>query len=116
VEHPPEFQIRDRALDLRHVGFDGGKRGVVALVARQIEQLAAVLDMGGEPGEREHDAVERLFFAAEPLRPLPIAPDLRILDPAADRRKPRPLNIEVKDTSEAARCGFSIPRSRCRWR
>jgi hypothetical protein len=114
VEHPPEFEVGDGALELRDVGLDREQRGVVGLGAREIVELAAIVESGLQSGQRMDDAVELLLLLPELLRPLRVVPDLRILELAVDGREPRRPHIEVKDTSEAERYGPSGPSAR--WR
>jgi len=52
-----------------------------------------------------HHAVELFLLLAKLLRALRIVPDLRILELAVYRGEPRRLDVEVKDTSGASRCG-----------
>jgi hypothetical protein len=105
VEHPAELEIRHRPLELRDVGLDGEQRCVVGFRAREVVELAAVVEPLGESGQDMDDAVELLLLLAEVLRALRIVPDLRILELAVDRGEARRLDVEVKDTSEAARRG-----------
>jgi len=55
--------------------------------------------------QRVNDAVELLFLLAELLRALRVVPDFRVFELSIDGGEPRRLQIEVKDTSEAAPCG-----------
>jgi hypothetical protein len=105
VEHPPELEVRDAPLDAADVGLDGAQRRVVRFRPRERVELPAVVELAAEIGERQDDAVELFLLLAELLRAGGVVPDLRILELAVDRRQARSLDVEVKDTSEAAPSG-----------
>jgi hypothetical protein len=48
-----------------------------------------------------YDAIELFLLLAEFLRARRVVPDLRVLELPIYRGKPRRLDVEVKDTSEA---------------
>jgi hypothetical protein len=116
MEHPPELDLGHRVLEPRDVVDDRSDRRVVALGARDRVEIPAVVEAALDAGECVDDAVERLLLAAELLRPRRVVPDLRILELALDRGKPRRLQIEVKDTSGAGSCAPRGPRCRSRSR
>jgi hypothetical protein len=116
VEHAPELEIGDAALDAPDVTFDGLKGRVVGFPARELVEFLAVVELAVEIGQRQDDAVELLLLLAELLGARRIVPDLRILELAVDRCEACSLDIEVKDTSEAARPARAGRRSRCRSR
>ena len=102
-EHPTKFEIFDRPLELRDVVANRDERRVVALGAREIEKLAAVVEPRAQLRQRDDDLIELLLLAAKLLRAFRIAPDVGILELAGDGVEALALLIEVKDTSEAAR-------------
>jgi len=101
VEHPPELEPADGLLDAGDVVAHGDERRIVALGARQLEQLAAVREIAVDVAKRADDRLERLLLPAERLRALGIVPDLGVLELALDLGQPRRLDLEVKDTSGA---------------
>jgi hypothetical protein len=105
VKHPPELEVGDGLLELRDVDLDGVQRRVVGFRAREIVELAAVVEPFLQSGQRMDDAVELLLLLAEVLRALRVVPDLRVLELPVYCREPRRLDVEVKDTSAAAGCG-----------
>ena len=72
----------------REVVAHGLQRRVVALGARQLEQLRAVGEPGVDRGQRADDVVERLLLLAQRLRALLVVPDLRVLELAGDFDQP----------------------------
>src|SRR5690606_33632054 len=100
-----ELEVLDGLREPRDVVADRGERGVVAVRAREFEQLAAVGEPLSEVGERRDDAFERLLLAPELLRLLRIAPDLRVLERAADFLQRLRLQVEVKGTSASRPSG-----------
>ena len=104
VEHAPEFEIGDGALELRDVGLDRDQRSVVALLARELVEFRTVVKARMQLRQRHDDAVELLLLLAELLRTLRVVPDLRVFELAFDGRETRRLHLDVKDTSEAATC------------
>jgi len=98
-EHPAELEVGDGPGEAGDVVADRGDRRVVAVGARELEELAAVGEPPVEFGERRDDAFELLLLAPELLRLLGIAPDLRVLERAADLLQRLRLQVEVKGTS-----------------
>jgi hypothetical protein len=99
VEHPAEFHVAYRALELRDVRRDCGERRVIGFAASEIEQLGAVLQPRSQAGQRADDVFELLSFLAELLCALGIIPDAGVLERLDNRRQPFRLDVEVKDTS-----------------
>jgi len=103
-----EFELGNRLFELRDVRLQCGERRVVALGARQLEELFAVLDAARKRAQRFDDLVEVLFFLAEILGPLLIVPDRRVLELPGDDFETFALGLEVKDTSAVAPSGPSV--------
>jgi hypothetical protein len=103
-KHPAELHGIDRGFQSRDVVGHRVERGVVGVVARELEQLAAVIEARGEPGKRADDVVELLLFLAQDLGALGIVPDLGVFELAPDFRQACSLDVEVKDTSAARPC------------
>ena len=72
--------------------------GIVALVARELVELAAVGEADCRPVERMDDAIELLLLLAE-LLCAGDCPKSWVLELAVDCREPRRLDVEVKDAS-----------------
>ena len=113
-EHPAELHRRDDILQALYVTLDRLQRVIVPFGARELEQLAGILQILVEPGERSHHALELLLLLAKLLGPFLIGPDLRIFQVAGYRLQPLRLCVEVKDTS-AGRQRAAASRRGC-WR
>jgi hypothetical protein len=111
AEHPPELERLDGLRERRDVVADRRQRRVVVVVAGQPEQLGAVGEAAVELGQRPDDALEGLLFLAELLGARGVAPDLRILERAADFLERLRLAVEVKATSASRRPGPSGRRA-----
>jgi hypothetical protein len=100
-EHAPEFERIDVALELFGVSGNAEQRRVVALGARQLEQLAGICDAAADAPERLDDRLERLLFPADFLRALLVLPELGVFQLLVQGREALFLGLEVKDTSAA---------------
>jgi hypothetical protein len=108
--------LRDLAGELRRVALDRLQGRVVALLARELEELLRVAQPAVECGQAADDRVEMLLFPAELLGALRIVPDLGILERLGDRIEAGLLRREVKDTSAARPRGARGRRGDWRWR
>jgi len=99
VKHPAELHVADGVLERVDVLRHRDQHRIVGLAARQLEELAAVLQARIEVVQRPDDGLELLAFLAELLGPLGIVPDPGILQGARHRAKALGLDLEVKDTS-----------------
>jgi hypothetical protein len=97
-EHAAELEAADRALVTLHLGRDRIDRGGVALLHRHGEQVAGVGDALGELIDGADDALELRPLTAQGLRPLGLAPDLRVLELAQYFGQAFLLAGVVKDT------------------
>jgi hypothetical protein len=110
VEHPTEFHAVHGVFEPVDVARHPDQRRVVALGARQFEQLRAVLQPRVEIGERADDRFELLSFLAQLLRPLRVVPDPGILERPRDSGKALRIDLEVKDTSADRQRAAAIRR------
>src|SRR5690606_18547879 len=83
-EHAAELQRFHHLLDGVGVAVHGEEGFLVALVARDVEQLARIPQVGFDLVDDEDDVVERFLLAAERLRVGRILPDVRVLEQAID--------------------------------
>jgi len=88
-------------LKFLYVHRNAGKRRVVPVRARELEQLPRVGQAAIDAAEGADDGLERLFLLAELLRALRVVPQPGVLELAVQRREPAFLGLEVKDTSAA---------------
>ena len=114
IEHPLEFEFRDRILDAGHVIGDRAQRVVVGFALREFEELGAVLEPSVDLAQVEDDALEQLLLAAELLRPLGLVPDARVLQRRVDLVQPQCLAVVVKDTPVERACARSGRQAWCR--
>jgi hypothetical protein len=82
--------------------------GFVAFLAAHLEQLGVVGQALGQLVEREHHAVELLFFLAQVLGLLGVVPDRRVFQRGVDGSQALGLGSVVKDTPVARRCGAQV--------
>jgi hypothetical protein len=97
-EHAAELEAADRALVALDLLGDRVDRGRVTLLHRHPEQVAGVGDALGELIDGADDALELRPLAAQRLRPLGLAPDLRVLELAQYFGQAFLLAGVVKDT------------------
>jgi len=116
VEHPAEFHVRHRLLDLPRVVFEGDERRIVVLRAGEVEQLDRIPYAFVGRAEAVDDCLERFLLLAELLRALAVVPDVRVFQKLADLAQPRTLAIVVKDTSAAGRRGSRGRSAGTLWR
>ena len=83
----------------RQVSGHADQRGIVGLGARHLEQFARIAQLAVEQQQVADDALQGLLFAAEFLRALGIAPDVRFFELSPDFDQACLLGVEVKDTS-----------------
>ena len=102
-EHAPELHVGDDPHETRHIGLDGGERGVVAFGAREREQLLRIAQPELEGGQAADDGLKLLLLFAELLGALWIVPDLRVFERRGDCAEAGLSRLEVKDTSAALR-------------
>ena len=100
--------------ELLDVGENPGERGVVALGARQLEQLLGVGQAAADAVERADHRLQRLLFLAQLLRALRVFPQLGVFELAVQRRQALLLGVEVKDTSAAPPTAPAGPTERRR--
>jgi hypothetical protein len=93
--------LRDGGGELRGIALDRFERGVVALLAGELEELPRVAQSGVEGGQAPDDGVELLLLPAEVLGASGVVPDPGILERRCDRFEAVLLRLEVKDTSAA---------------
>jgi len=108
--------LRDVGGELRRVALDRFEGRVVALVARELEELLRVAQAAVERRQAADDRVELLLLLAELLGAPPVVPDLGILERSGDRIEAGLLRLEVKDTSAARPRGARGRRGDWRWR
>jgi hypothetical protein len=93
--------LREVGGELRRVALDRYKGRVVALVARELEELLRVAQAAVERRQAADDRVELLLLLAEILGAPLVVPDLGILERLGDRIEAGLLCLDVKDTSAA---------------
>jgi len=91
--------------------MNAGKRGIVVLPAREIEQLLRVREAGGDRRQGPDRRVERLLLAPELLGLLLVAPDAGIGEELLYRFEAPLLAVEVKDTSAARPTASAVRRA-----
>jgi len=84
-----------------HVQENTRKRRIVALGAREFEQLLRVGEARGDGGEAPDGGVESLLLAAQILGLFLVAPDAGIGEELLYGLEAPLLAVEVKDTSAA---------------
>jgi hypothetical protein len=114
-EHALELELLDLAVDALEVGLDGPGRAFVGFGLGEVEQLARLGQVRGEPVERGDDAVEPGALAAEFLGPLRVLPDGGVLEFAQDLGQPLTLAVVVKGTPSAHRRAAQGLRSGGEW-
>jgi alkylhydroperoxidase/carboxymuconolactone decarboxylase family protein YurZ len=77
--------VRDVGGELRRVALDRGEGRLVALVAREFEELLRVAQAAVKRGQAADDRVELLLFLAEILGAPRVVPDLGVLERLGDR-------------------------------
>ncbi len=79
-EHAAELQRLDFVGGLLDISLDGFAGGVIAFLARHLEQLAVIGQRRGQALQPEHHGFERLALAAQLLRSFGVVPDLRVFE------------------------------------
>jgi hypothetical protein len=93
-----ELELRDFALEPRHVLLDGPDRALVGLRLGEFEQLAGLAQAAGQAVERADDRLELGALAAEFLGALRVLPDGRVLELPQDLCQALAASLVVKDT------------------
>jgi hypothetical protein len=105
VEHPPELEVFDGGGQAGGVFFERLQAGLVAVLFGHLIELEVVGQFAIERLQRQHDAIELLFFLAQFLGALGVVPDRRVFQRCVDGSQSFRFGIVVKDTPEGPRCG-----------
>jgi hypothetical protein len=102
-EHAAELEhleLLRQALDLPD---EIAERAFVLFLARELVQLAGLVERLLDAAQRRDDAFELGALAAQALRALRVGPNGGILELAVDFLEPLSLGVIVKDTSATRR-------------
>ena len=102
-EHAPELEHLELLGDAVDLADDVVERARILLFARELMQLACLVERLLDAVQRRDDGFELGALAAQILRALRIGPDGGILELAVDFLEALALDVIVKDTSAARR-------------
>jgi len=80
VEHAPEFELLDLALDACSVFFQGDQAGLVIVGLAHLIEFEVVIDLASQALQHQHHIVEGFFFFAQFLGFLGVVPDCWVFE------------------------------------
>jgi hypothetical protein len=102
-EHAAKLEQLELFREVLDLADDVAERAGVIFLARELVQLASLVERPLDAVQRCDDGLELGALSAQALRALGIRPDGRVLELAVDLLEPLALDVIVKDTSATRR-------------